>query len=155
VGWDGPPSLAASELAKLRGEGLPDGLDPIDVEQVIAVQRAVRDAVRAGTISSAHDIAEGGFLVALVECCLAGDVGARLELGPSSAPWEHLFGERPGGFVVSGPRAALAALEERVPVDVFGTVGGSALEVGLGDERVEVGLDELRAAHGALAPLFP
>jgi phosphoribosylformylglycinamidine synthase len=119
------------------------------------VQAAVRDAVRAGAISSAHDIAEGGFLVAVAECCLAGGLGARLELGPSSAPWEHLFGERPGGFVVSGPRAALDALGERVPVDVFGTVGGSVLEVGLGDERVEVGLDELRVAHAALAPLFP
>jgi phosphoribosylformylglycinamidine synthase len=155
VGWDASPSLAASELAKLRGEALPDGLDPIDVEHVIGVQAAVRDAVRSGAISSAHDIAEGGFLVAVAECCLAGGLGARLELVTSSAPWEQLFGERPGGFVVSGPRAALEALGERVPVDVFGTVGGSALEVGLGDERVEVGLDALRGAHGALAPLFP
>jgi phosphoribosylformylglycinamidine synthase II len=155
VGWDASPSLAASELAKLRGEALPDGLDPIDVEHVIGVQAAVRDAVRSGAISSAHDIAEGGFLVAVAECCLAGGLGARLELDPSSAPWEHLFGERPGGFVVSGPRAALEALGERVPVDVLGTVGGSALEVGVGLERVEVGLDALRGAHRALAPLFP
>jgi phosphoribosylformylglycinamidine synthase len=155
VGWDGAPTLAASELAKLRGEPLPDGLPEIDVEQVRGVLDAVRDAVRAGELSSCHDIAEGGFLVALAESCLAGGLGAALDLGDSDDVWCHLFGERPGGFVVSGPREALERLGERVPVDVFGTVGGDALEVAVGSLRERWPLDELRGAHGALAPLFP
>jgi phosphoribosylformylglycinamidine synthase len=155
VGWDGAPTLAASELAKLRGEPLPDGLPEIDVEQVRGVLDAVRDAVRAGELSSCHDIAEGGFLVALAESCLAGGLGAALDLGDSDDVWRHLFGERPGGFVVSGPREALERLGERVPVDVFGTVGGDALEVAVGSLRERWPLDELRGAHGALAPLFP
>ncbi len=75
------PSLAASELAKLRGEPLPDGLPEVDLGAVRAAQAAVREAVRAGLLSSAHDIAEGGLAVALAECCLAGGVGRRgLEL---------------------------------------------------------------------------
>ncbi len=94
------PSLAASELAKLRGEALPDGLPPVDVDKVIAAQDAIREAVREGLLSSAHDIAEGGFLVAVAECCLGGGIGATLDLGPSEDPWTHLFGEGPGGFVV-------------------------------------------------------
>ena len=44
---------------------------------------AVREAVRAGAVSSAHDVAEGGFAVALAECCLAGAIGARIDTGPS------------------------------------------------------------------------
>ena len=63
--------------------------------------------MRAGALSSAHDIAEGGFLVAVAESCLAGGIGATLDLGASDDPWAHLFGEGPGGFVVSGPREAL------------------------------------------------
>ncbi|MFI5037728.1 MAG: phosphoribosylformylglycinamidine synthase subunit PurL, partial [Solirubrobacterales bacterium] len=63
------PSLQASELAKLRGEPLPDGLAVIDIEAVRGAQLAVADAVRAGALSSAHDIAEGGLAVALAECC--------------------------------------------------------------------------------------
>ncbi|HEY3960151.1 MAG TPA: phosphoribosylformylglycinamidine synthase subunit PurL [Solirubrobacteraceae bacterium] len=74
-------SLAASELAKLRGEGLPDGLAQIDIAAVAAAQAAVRDAVRAGVLASAHDIAEGGLAVALAECCLGGDLGAEVGLG--------------------------------------------------------------------------
>ena len=88
------PSLAASELAKLRGEPLPDGLPEIDLDAVIAAQAAIRDAVRAGALSSAHDIAEGGLAVALAECCLAGRLGAELELAP---PAERLDPRRSVG----------------------------------------------------------
>ncbi|MCW2996882.1 MAG: purL [Solirubrobacterales bacterium] len=156
VGWDATPSLAASELAKLRGEALPDGLPPVDIAHVIRTQAAIRDAVRAGSLSSAHDIAEGGLVVALAEACLAGGLGATLQLGQTGQPFETLFGERPGGFVVSGSPQALEALAATgVPVDVFGEVGGDVLTVALGDEFVTVPLERLATAHAALAPLFP
>ncbi|MCW3024191.1 MAG: purL, partial [Conexibacter sp.] len=158
VGWNdgvGGGSLAASELAKLRGEALPDGLPPIDVALVVGVLDAVRDAVRDGELSSVHDIAEGGFLVAVAESCLAGGRGAALDLGDAEDVWTTLFGERSGGFVVSGPREALEQLGERVPLDVFGTVGGDRLEIAVSSLGESWSLDELRTASGALAPLFP
>ena len=115
------PSLRASELAKLRGEPLPDGLQEIDIEAVRGAQHAVADAVRTGALSSAHDIAEGGLAVALAECCLASGIGAEIDLGddllgpagsalaaggvstgPHSTPLSALFGEGAGGFLVSG-----------------------------------------------------
>ena len=161
VGFAGPfrPALPGSELAKLRGEELPVGLPPVDVAAVRAAQETIRDAVRAGALSSAHDVAEGGFLVAVAECCLAGAIGATLDLGAvdgDDAELERrLFGECPGtGFVVSGSADALRALGERVALDIFGTVGGDSLSVVSGDARIEATLDELRAAHAALAPLF-
>jgi phosphoribosylformylglycinamidine synthase len=115
----------------------------------------LREAVRAGALSSCHDIAEGGFLVAVAEACLAGGLGATLDLGASDDPWTHLFGERPGGFVVSGAREALDELGARVPLDVFGTVGGDALQVAIGGERASWPLAELREAHEALGRFFP
>ena len=118
---------------------------------------AVRDAVRAGAISSCHDIAEGGFLVAVAECCLAGGLGATLDLGlePGDDPTARLFGEGPGGFVVSGPREALDELAGRVPLTVVGEVGGDALSFRVAGQDVWVGLAELRGAHAALERLFP
>jgi phosphoribosylformylglycinamidine synthase subunit PurL len=153
VGWNAPPSLGASELSKLRGEPLPDALPSVDLARERAVLEAVRDAVRAGALSSCHDIAEGGFLVAVAEACLAGALGARLDLGDSDDPWCHLFGERPGGFVVSGAREALEQLA--IPVDIFGTVGGEELELTIAGETSRWSLSELRVAHDALAKLFP
>jgi phosphoribosylformylglycinamidine synthase II len=159
------PSLAASELAKLHGEPLPDGLSEIDLDGVLAAQAAVREAVRAGALSSAHDIAEGGLAVALAECCLAGAVGANVSLDAQAPSREHeydpsdtltrLFGEGPGGFVVSGPGEALAELAERAPLRMLGTVEGNGLTISTDAGTLSATLAELAEAHGALAELFP
>ena len=149
------PSLGASELAKLWGWDLPDGLPPIDIEEVAAAQAAIREAVRAGALSSAHDIAEGGLAVALAECCLGGELGARVSLpadlvgadAPDAtghgADWSGisaataatptsvstLFGEGAGGFLIGGSERELLALGERTPVRIVGSVGGEVLRI--------------------------
>ena len=38
---------------------------------------------------------------------------------------------------------------------MLGTVGGGSLALRCGETAIDLTLDELRAAHGALAPLFP
>ncbi len=174
------PSLEASELAKLQGQTLPDGLAPIDMEAVRAAQAAVREAVRSGAVSSAHDIAEGGLAVALTECCLAGELGAQVSLGedfweatepvatgpgtvsPAATPvTAALFGEGPGGFVVSGSAEALRAIGQGTGVSVrpLGVVGGEALSIARtggesGQPILELSLRELDEAHSALEELF-
>jgi phosphoribosylformylglycinamidine synthase len=171
------PSLAASELAKLLGRPLPDGLPEIYIAAVRATQIAVRDAVRAGVLSSAHDIAEGGLAVALAECCLAGAVGAMVELGEDfwgatspAAPGQRsvspasalvtgaLFGEGPGGFVVSGEADALRELGERAPVRMIGRVGDEALTIveagATAGMMLTLTLIELADAYAALGELF-
>jgi len=152
------PSLAASELAKLRGEQLPDGLAEIDVPAVVAAQRAIRDAVRAGALASAHDIAEGGLAVALAECALSGGLGAEVVLGgqrwDAESPLAVLFGEGPGGFLVSGAADALAALGERTALLRIGSVGGAALSIELAGETLRLTLAELGKASSSLGELF-
>jgi phosphoribosylformylglycinamidine synthase len=115
----------------------------------------IRAAVREGSLTSCHDIAEGGFLVAVAECCLAGGIGATLDLGDSDEPLVHLFGEGPGGFVVSGPREALEDLATRVPLDIFGEVGGDVLSMRIAGRDMSVPLAELAAAHAELERFFP
>jgi phosphoribosylformylglycinamidine synthase subunit PurL len=144
------PSPAASELSKLRGLELPDGLAAIDIEAVRAAQLVVRDAVREGVVESAHDVAEGGLAVALAECCLAGRVGADVCLDEPADGEATLFGEGTGGFVLSGPEQALRALARELDVRVIGTTGGDALTITLGDEAFSVPLRELTQAHEAL-----
>jgi phosphoribosylformylglycinamidine synthase II len=170
------PLLPASELAKLRGEQLPDGLPAVDVGAVARAQAAIREAVRAGAVSSAHDIAEGGLGVALAECCLGGELGAHVSLGVGSfgaevagatgsegnwsgispATAAALFGEGSGGFVVSGDEHALRGLQEQTSVQVVGRVGGETLciEIHSDGVAIELTLAELARAHGALRELF-
>jgi phosphoribosylformylglycinamidine synthase len=156
VGGPFLPSLDGSELSKLRGEPLPDALGDWEIEKVTAAIVAVRDAVRSGELSSAHDVAEGGFAVAVAECCLAGGIGARIDTGSSEDPITHLFGEGPGWFVVSGRPTALEALAERIDVFVCGEAGGDRLAIEMAPARINLSLDELRQAHsGGLAEFLP
>jgi phosphoribosylformylglycinamidine synthase subunit PurL len=166
------PSLAASELAKLLGEPLPEELPEVDIAAVRAAQIVVRDAVRSGSVSSAHDIAEGGLAIALAECCLAGSIGARVRIGSELiaelvGPGEPvtpacataLLGEAAGGFVVSGPAGALrelaAAAAGSVAVHPIGEVAGDELHIAWEDVGLSATLDELAAAHSSLRELFP
>ncbi len=173
------PSLDASELAKLWGSELPDGLPAIDIDAVATAQQVVREAIRAGTLSSAHDIAEGGLAVALAECCLGGGLGAHASLGEELFGAEvadatgreaggsgislhsaaTLFGEGSGAFLVSGSEEALQALGASTPVRLLGSVGGDVLKIecptrAQGASPVSVTLAELAEAHRALAELL-
>ena len=87
----------------------------------------MHEAVRAGLVRSAHDVSEGGLAVAVAECCMGGGVGARVEL-------PDLFGEGPGGVVVSGPRESIDKLAESCSEHEFLRLG----EV-LGDRLVATG----------------
>jgi cytidyltransferase-like protein len=130
------------------------GLELLPVPEVAGVSSsAIRDAVRDGDLATCHDVAEGGWLTAMAEACLAGDIGARMDEEDDDGPPadEILFGEMSCGFIVAGEREALERLGERIPVDIFGTVGGDALVLG-GESWT---LDELREAWSSLAPLFP
>jgi len=149
------PDLAGSELSKLRGEPLATRLAEWDEHEAVRAIAAVCETVRAGAVSSAHDIAEGGLATAVAECCLAGGLGAQIDAPPAEDPERHLFGEAPGGFVLSGPRAALQSLGERVDVLVCGQVGGDRLTITMAPTRIDLSLDSLRQAHeSGLAPFF-
>jgi phosphoribosylformylglycinamidine synthase subunit PurL len=158
LGWAGPgdtvalvgpfhPSLTGSELGKLRGGGPEGDLPSADLGELRATHAAVRQAVRGGAFRSAHDIAEGGLAVALAECCIASGIGARLEVPDLSGdPDATLFGEGPGGFVVSGERRAIEAFGPAALI--LGETGGDELEIGpLGSPGLSVGVAELRERH--------
>jgi phosphoribosylformylglycinamidine synthase len=116
------PSPLGSELEKLSG-GLASELPPLDLARHGRALSAVRDAVRDGLVSSAHDVSEGGLAVALAECCIAGGLGARVEL-------PDLFGEGAGGVIVSGSPDAIQRLSEIASEHGFlrlGEVGGDRL----------------------------
>ncbi len=146
------PSLAASELAKLRGDAPRGPLPAADTQAVGAAHEKIRSGVRSGALTSCHDIAEGGVAVALAECCVVGGRGARVELPGELEP----FAEAPGrGFIVSGSPDSLrrwAELGPSAPCTIIGEVGGNSLEI---DDRLTSSVGELRHAWSeGLAAFF-
>jgi len=152
------PSLAGSELAKLRGE-LSPGLPKPDIGAVAAACAAVRDAVRSGRLSSAHDVSDGGLGCALAESAIGGRLGCRIDLSPlvdrGLSAEQALFGEGTGGFVLSGDRAALESLAtEDVEILVLGEAGGEAIEIAAGEAQVSATLKQAERAWRSLPERF-
>ncbi len=72
------------------------------------VQSACREGIRQGWVRSAHDCAEGGLVIALAEACIAGQLGAEInlrllsKLKDQSWRWDEvLFGEGGARILVS------------------------------------------------------
>ena len=126
--------LGGSEWLALR-RGLEVGTPPrVDLEHESKLHRLLAAGVRAGTIETAHDLADGGLAVALAECCFTGPepVGAQLRLDDRFRPDAVLFGESTGRVIaaVSDAEALLAlAAEHGVPAARIGETGGEWLVI--------------------------
>jgi phosphoribosylformylglycinamidine synthase subunit PurL len=123
------PSLAGSELAKQRGE-LDAGLPLVEIVAVAHALGFVRQAVRDGVASAAHDVSDGGLACALAEMAIAAGVGVDVDLDPlvelrGGSGETCLFGEGPGGIVLAVAEGDVAPLTERAQA-----VGVEAIEIG-------------------------
>jgi len=117
----------------------------VDWKAELALHRALVASARAGILSSAHDIADGGFLVALAECCASGAdataplLGCRVDTGRGSATTEAFFGEGPSRAIVSVDERSMGAFARtfaRVPWVIIGTVGDEGISVSAGGREV-------------------
>ncbi|AVH70272.1 phosphoribosylformylglycinamidine synthase subunit PurL [Nostoc sp. 'Lobaria pulmonaria (5183) cyanobiont'] len=132
--------LGASEyLATIHGTVA--GKSPqVDFDLERRVQKVCREGIRNGWVRSAHDSAEGGVAIALAECCLAGNLGAEINLEIASTQLnrldEVLFAEGGARILVSVASAQQeiweSYLQEHLGQDwqKLGVVGN--LETGLG-----------------------
>jgi phosphoribosylformylglycinamidine synthase len=127
----------------------------VDLAAEQALAALLHEAARRGLLSAAHDLADGGLAMSLVEGCLSHDVGVRVELdGADHGACVELFSESSARAIVvvaEDRHDELVTLAEEHGVDLssIGRTGGDAFEVA-GQFRVP--LDELRADWEATLP---
>jgi phosphoribosylformylglycinamidine synthase subunit PurL len=153
------PSLAGSELAKLRGE-LGNGLPGNAIEPVALALALIRELVRDGAVRATHDIGDGGLACAVAEMAIGGGVGARLDLDPlielrGCSGDTALFGEGPGGFLIAAAGEELDALGELASnpgVDLLrlGRAEGEQLDISAGEADLSVPLASAESAWRSL-----
>jgi phosphoribosylformylglycinamidine synthase II len=117
---------------------------PLDLAREKAVQAVVRQAVKDGLLSSAHDCSDGGLAVTLAECCMMEApppgggkpswLGAALRVPFPRRKDFVLFGEDASRIVVSLPPERWPELEALAhaagaPLVRLGAVGGDRLEI--------------------------
>ena len=156
------PSLAGSELAKRRGE-LGPGLPQIDLDAQISALAFIREQARSGDLAI-HDVSDGGFACALSEMAIAGAVGVQVDAtrftGSRGCDGEEaIFGEGPGGYVISGAPERIAGLvssahEAGLDAWVLGEAGGDEIALAAGGTRLSVDLAQAARAWQSLGERF-
>ena len=155
---DAEVEFGSSEYAK-ELLGVVWGYPPaLDLEKEATLQRALVAIIQAGLVESAHDCADGGLAVALVESELPAGVGVNVRLHRQEMALEFLlFGEDAGRVVVSCdpiqlPRIQQVAGEYGISADVLGETGTDRVEIAVGEQPViSASVEELRYSYeGAL-----
>jgi phosphoribosylformylglycinamidine synthase len=129
-GWLGQ-SVYLREICG-REEGAPPTVDLAAEKRNGCV---VRGMIHGGTATAAHDVSDGGLLVALAEMGIAGGIGARLEAAPAEiVPHAYWFGEDQARYIVTVQAAeagrVLAKMKGAgVPCARLGTTGGDSIAV--------------------------
>ncbi len=112
-----------------REDGAPP---PVDLAAERRHGDFVRELIRDGLVTAAHDLSDGGLLVALAEMAMASGIGAVLEAPAGAIPHAFWFGEDQARYVVTAKNADLIAQRAKsagVPLTRLGATGGGILAV--------------------------
>ena len=149
-GWLGQ-SLYLRDICE-REEGAPP---PVDLAAERRNGDFVRGLIAGGIATAAHDVSDGGLLIAVAEMAMASGIGAELDAAPLAghAFW---FGEDQGRYVVTVRAGDADKVTQRahaagVPVRSLGSTGGDALT--LADER-PILVAKLRESFEAWFPAY-
>ena len=141
--------LAGSEYFRLLG-AKPEGRPPmVSLEMEARLQAALLDSIGQGVLRCAHDVSDGGLLVALAESALFGGRGLRCPsiIGPVGRE-AFYFGESQGRVIVSVAARSVPDLQKlmaryHIPIHAMGVVGGDQFQIG---PDIRIPLDTLREA---------
>ncbi len=137
--------------------GIEQGRPPaVDLEAELGLAELLRSAIARGWLRTAHDLSEGGLLIALAEACFGRRrLGARVEVPLEGA---DLFSESQARAIVACPPAAAESLlreaeEAGVPARDIGEVGGTDLEVRTGGETLRASVAALHEIWSTELPI--
>ncbi len=134
-----------------REEGAPP---PVDLAAERRHGEFVRALIRDGLVTAAHDVSDGGILVALAEMAMPAKIGAVLAAPPGIPAHAFWFGEDQARYLVTAPDPdAIARLAKAatVPLARLGVTGGRAIAI---DGERPVAVDELRTRFEHWLPAY-
>jgi phosphoribosylformylglycinamidine synthase subunit PurL len=115
-----------------REDGAPP---PVDLLEEKENGDFVRALILDGTATAAHDLSDGGLLVALAEMAMASRIGATLASAPADTPSHaHWFGEDQARYLITVPAAQAEAVlvkarDASIMAAQIGVTGGEALAI--------------------------
>ena len=125
--------------------GLVPNVDPVRLKSSI---RLMNECMREGVVRACHDLSDGGLAVSLAEMCIAGDVGAEIDLGPMGDMPDlvKMFSESNTRWIVEIDKGREKEFIDHmsIPIASLGHVGGAELRIRGNGELVSRSVETLR-----------
>ena len=90
--------FSGSEIQKLLTGKISGTISAVDLEEEVVIQAKLLQAIQSGYVKSAHDCAEGGLLISVIESTFGNGLGVDIKTNLAT---ELVFAETSGRFVVS------------------------------------------------------
>ena len=119
------------------------GTPEINLDTELRNGNFVMDAINQKLIASAHDVGEGGILVAISEMCMSGNLGITIEI-ETDFPHGYFFAEDQSRYLLevspnNYDECQKLANDNDVHFEKIGIVGGDKISIkNIGDEQVSV-----------------
>jgi phosphoribosylformylglycinamidine synthase len=133
-------------------EGKEEGAaPPVDLAVEKRNGNFVRGLIEQGRVDTAHDLSDGGLLVALAEMGLPNSIGAQIAENSIA----FLYGEDQARYLLAVPKTEADGIlsdakSAGVPAVLLGTTGGDKIAVG----NASITLAELKRAHEGWFPAY-
>lgn len=131
--WSFMDDLGGSEYLTMLKDGTPTGDCPhLDLDEESAIHKALLELIQSGSVTSAHDISDGGIAVCLAECAIfSAGLGCDVELTSDSRLDATMFGESQSRIVFTSPKSLTNAdlASNGVAIHQIGTVGTERVRI--------------------------
>ena len=135
--------LGASKYISIIQSKEEGGTPEINLDTELRNGNFVMDAINQKLIASAHDVGEGGILVAISEMCMSGNLGIIIEI-ETNFPHGYFFAEDQSRYLIevsanNYDECQKLANNNDVHFEKIGIVGGDKISIkNIGDEQVSV-----------------
>ncbi|TDT62324.1 phosphoribosylformylglycinamidine synthase subunit PurL [Fonticella tunisiensis] len=130
----------------------------VHVEIEKNTNEGVLSAIEKGLIKSAHDISDGGFIVALSECCFKNELGVNVNIDTELREDIFLFSESQGRYILTASKDNIKDIIEiftklGVQAEVVGEVIDSDFKVNInGRNVINLNIKEMKSAWKGSLP---
>jgi phosphoribosylformylglycinamidine synthase len=149
--------IGGSEFLKVIHNQVAGNIPKLDLQTEKDLQKLVLSLIENGLIKSAHDVSDGGILVAVAECCIINQekpIGATVNIPVKTRKDFSFFSESQSRIIVSVDKSKKESFETLTskfftPYNYIGETGAKNLKV---NEEINFSLDQLMDLYYSSIP---
>jgi len=149
--------IGGSEFLKVIHNQVAGNIPKLDLQTEKDLQKLVLSLIENGLIKSAHDVSDGGILVAVAECCIINQekpIGATVNIPVKTRKDFSFFSESQSRIIVSVDKSKKESFETLTskfftPYNYIGETGGKNLKI---NEEINFSLDQLMELYYSSIP---